>query len=124
MDERVNIARRKAENPGKARRLIEKAKEHCIQNIQINWLNSIPETIETAGGTFLVTACVVVGKKGLYSYSFDLPNDEEVIFSTWSEAAGIIKEIVDKLSQMVEREVKYEIRNRTGYWSLEASFYW
>ena len=124
LNEKVKEARSKADNPNQTRKLIEKAKEYCIKNIQINWLNSIPDVLE-ADGMLIITASVIFGKKGLYSYGFDLPNDKEVILSSRSEAAGIIKEIVDELSQIIEREVEYEVHHdRSSYWSLKVSFFY
>lgn len=123
MDEKVKIARSKGENPKKIRTLIEKAKEYCIKNIQVNWLNSIPETLEADGKVF-VTVTIVLGQRGLIYYSFDLPDGTEVKFYNKAEPMGIVKEIVDKLSQMVEREIEYKVHYSSNHWSLEVSCFW
>lgn len=123
MDERVKIARRKAKNSGKTIRLKEQAKEYCIKNIQYHWLNSIPEVLETDAKVF-VTVTISLGNIGLNYYSFDLPDGNEIKFDNKAEPMGIVKEIVDKLSLIVKREVDYEIHYSSGRWSLEVSCYW
>lgn len=122
LNEKIEMARKKAKNPGKTIRLKEQAKEYCIKNIQYHWLNSIPEVLETDGKVF-VTVTICIGKKELNCYSFDLPDGNEIKFYNKAEAMGIVKEIVDKLSHMVKREVEYEVHYSSSYWTLEVSCY-
>ena len=123
LNEKIEMARKKAKNPGKTIRLKEQAKEYCIKNIQYHWLNSIPEVLETDGKVF-VTVTISLGKWELNYYSFYLPDGSEIWFDNKAEPIGIVKEIVDKLSLIVKREVDYEIHYSSGCWSLEVSCYW